>query len=101
MVITLGAEAALASLDAERVRVPAVTTLVVDNVGAGDSFTARLLQRLSARGLLGGHLVGLGVDDVAEACRFATRVAALTCSIAGPTSPWQRQPAHLATTDDA
>jgi fructokinase len=101
VVITLGAEGALASLDGERVRVPAVTTPVVDTVGAGDSFTAGLLHRLDARGLLGGRLAGLGLDDIAEACRFATRVAALTCSTAGPNPPWQRQLMHLATTDHA
>jgi fructokinase len=84
VVITLGAGGALASLDGERLQVPAVTTRVVDTVGAGDSFTAGLLHHLGARGLLGGRLADLGLDDVAEACRFATRVAALTCSVAGP-----------------
>ncbi|MEU1185848.1 carbohydrate kinase [Streptomyces sp. NPDC005820] len=88
VVITLGAEGALASLDGERVRVPAVTTRVVDTVGAGDSFTAGLLHHLGARGHLGGRLTGLGLDDVTEACAFAVRVAALTCSVAGPNPPW-------------
>ncbi|WP_030043630.1 PfkB family carbohydrate kinase, partial [Streptomyces resistomycificus] len=64
---------------------------VVDTVGAGDSFTAGLLHHLGARGLLGGRLTELGLDDVAEACRFGTRVAALTCSVAGPNPPWQSQ----------
>jgi fructokinase len=95
VVITLGAGGALASLDGERLQVPAVTTRVVDTVGAGDSFTAGLLHHLGARGLLGGRLADLGLDDVAEACRFATRVAALTCSVAGPNPPWQNQLARL------
>ena len=91
VVITLGADGALVSLDGERLRVPAVTTQVVDTVGAGDSFTAGLLHHLGARGLLGGRLAGLGLDEVAEACRFGTRVAALTCSVAGPNPPrWDR-----------
>ncbi|WP_405825674.1 carbohydrate kinase [Streptomyces sp. NBC_01390] len=95
VVITLGAGGALASLDGERLRVPAVTTRVVDTVGAGDSFTAGLLHHLGARGLLGGRLVGLGLDEVADACRFGARVASLTCSVAGPNPPWGNQLAEV------
>ncbi|MFH9548534.1 carbohydrate kinase [Streptomyces sp. NPDC017435] len=98
VVITLGADGALASLDGERVRLPAVATRVVDTVGAGDSFTAGLLHHLGARGLLGGRLTGLGLDEVAQACRFAVRVAALTCSVAGPNPPWQDQLTQLSAT---
>ena len=101
VVITRGADGALASLDGERVQVPAVPTAVVDTVGAGDSFTAGLLHHLGARGLLGGRLTELGLDDVAEACRFATRVAALTCTVAGPNPPWQSQLQQLAAGDPA
>ncbi|MFC4463067.1 carbohydrate kinase [Streptomyces xiangluensis] len=99
VVITRGAEGAMASLDGERIQVPAVPTSVVDTVGAGDSFTAGLLHHLGARGLLGGRLTELRLDDVAEACRFAVRVAALTCSVAGPNPPWQSQLTQLATAD--
>ncbi|GGS60836.1 carbohydrate kinase family protein [Streptomyces violaceus] len=101
VVITRGADGALASLDGERVRVPAVSTSVADTVGAGDSFTAGLLHHLGARGLLGGRLAELRPDDVEEACRFGARVAALTCSVAGPNPPWQSQLARLATADRA
>ncbi|MFJ8106227.1 carbohydrate kinase [Streptomyces sp. NPDC096132] len=101
VVITRGADGALASLDGERVRVPAVPTAVVDTVGAGDSFTAGLLHHLDARGLLGGRLTELRLDDVAEACRFAARVAALTCSVAGPNPPWRSRLEQLATAGGA
>ncbi|MER7685729.1 carbohydrate kinase [Streptomyces sp. NPDC097610] len=101
VVITLGADGALASLDGERLQVPAVATRVVDTVGAGDSFTAGLLHHLGARGLLGGRLVDLGLDDVAEACRFGARVAALTCSVAGPNPPWRNQLVQLTTAGGA
>ncbi|MYZ36465.1 MULTISPECIES: carbohydrate kinase [unclassified Streptomyces] len=100
VVITRGADGALASLDGERLQLPAVTTPVVDTVGAGDSFTAGLLHHLGARGLLGGRLAGLRLDDVAEACRFAARVAALTCSVTGPNPPWRQQLVQPATADD-
>ncbi|MFF4543196.1 PfkB family carbohydrate kinase [Streptomyces sp. NPDC001435] len=96
---------ALACPDGERVRVPAVTTPVVDAVGAGDSFTAGLLHHIGTRELLGGQLVGVGVDDVAQARRFATRAAALTCRLVGsgglanwlvkPGSPWLHLPVVL------
>ncbi|MEV1068539.1 carbohydrate kinase [Streptomyces sp. NPDC050263] len=99
VVITLGADGALASLDGERVQVPAVATSVADTVGAGDSFTAGLLHHLGTRGLLGGRLTELRLDDVAEACRFGTRVAALTCSVVGPNPPWQSRLAQFAAAD--
>ncbi|MFE3523366.1 carbohydrate kinase [Streptomyces sp. NPDC059161] len=91
VVITLGAEGALVSLDGERLRLPAVATRVVDTVGAGDSFTAGLLHHLGNCGFLGGRLAGVGLEDVAEACRFAAHVAALTCSVVGPNPPWRSQ----------
>ncbi|MFE7278242.1 carbohydrate kinase [Streptomyces sp. NPDC057623] len=100
VVITRGADGALASLDGERVQVPAVATPVVDTVGAGDSFTAGLLHHLGARGLLGGRLTDVRLGDVEAACLFATKVAALTCSTAGPNPPWQEQLAQF-TTDEA
>jgi fructokinase len=101
VVITRGADGVLASLDGERVEAPAVATQVVDTVGAGDSFTAGLLHHLGTRGLLGGRLTDLRVDDVAEACRFAAQVAALTCSVAGPNPPWRSQLAQPVTAEHA
>ncbi|WP_093802532.1 carbohydrate kinase [Streptomyces sp. Wb2n-11] len=95
VVVTLGKRGALASLDGERAVVPAPPTAVVDTVGAGDSFTAGLLHHLGTQGLLGGRLTDLRLDDVTEACGFAARVAALTCSVSGPNPPWEselRQP---------
>ncbi|MFE9023585.1 carbohydrate kinase [Streptomyces sp. NPDC007808] len=101
VVITRGADGALASLDGERVRVPAVSTPVVDTVGAGDSFTAGLLHHLGTHRLLGGRLTDVRLGDVEAACRFATTVAALTCSVAGPNPPWEGRTAPSATTADA
>jgi fructokinase len=91
VVVTLGGRGAIASLDGERVTVAAPPTAVVDTVGAGDSFTAGLLHHLGAKGLLGGRLTDLRIDDVTQACAFAARVAALTCSVSGPNPPWERE----------
>ncbi|TJZ99055.1 carbohydrate kinase family protein [Actinacidiphila oryziradicis] len=87
VVITLGEHGALASLDGLRVTVPAPAVDVVDTVGAGDSFTAGLLHRLAALGHLGGRLDALSLEDVTDACSFAARVAALTCSVTGANPP--------------
>ncbi|WP_060888205.1 carbohydrate kinase family protein [Streptomyces caniscabiei] len=87
VVITLGERGALASLDGHRVTVPAPSVDVVDTVGAGDSFTAGLLHRLLALGHLGGRLDGLSIADLTDACAFAARFAALTCSVAGANPP--------------
>jgi fructokinase len=48
VVITLGPDGALASLDGTRLRVPAPRTRVVDTVGAGDAFVAGLLHALGS-----------------------------------------------------
>ncbi|MFD9126817.1 carbohydrate kinase [Kitasatospora sp. NPDC059571] len=88
VVVTLGAEGALASLRGERIAVEAEPVAVADTVGAGDAFTAGLLHDLGGRGLLGGRLDALTVPEVAAACRFAARVAALTCAVHGPNPPW-------------
>ena len=88
VVITLGGRGALASLDGARITVPAPAVDVIDTVGAGDAFTAGLLHRLSALGHLGGRLDALSVEDTADACSFAARVAALTCSVPGADPPW-------------
>ncbi|MFG3659876.1 carbohydrate kinase [Streptomyces sp. NPDC047706] len=88
VVITLGGNGALVSLNGERVTVTAPPVTVVDTVGAGDSFTAGLLHRLAALGHLGGRLDTLPLDDAADACSFAAHAAALTCSVPGANPPW-------------
>ncbi|MFJ8082401.1 carbohydrate kinase [Streptomyces sp. NPDC096205] len=94
VVITRGRHGALASLNGRRVTVPAPAVDVVDTVGAGDSFTAGLLHRLAALGHLGGRLDALKLDDLADACSFAARVAALTCSVPGANPPSAEQAAQ-------
>lgn len=94
LVITRGSQGALASLHGRRVSVPAPTVDVVDTVGAGDSFTAGLLHRLAVLGHLGGRLEALTIEDVTDACTFAARVAALTCSVPGANPPSAEQAAQ-------
>jgi fructokinase len=91
VVVTQGREGAHASLQGRTFTVPAVDVNVVDTVGAGDSFTAGLLHWLHGRDALGGRLPGLALEDLTDAMRFASTVAALTCARAGADPPWARE----------
>lgn len=88
IVLTRGANGAVASLDGQRVTIPGIPVQVVDTVGAGDAFTAGLLHHLGANGRLGGRMQSLTVADVEAACGFAVRVAAATCRVRGAQPPW-------------
>lgn len=91
-VITRGADGAVASLRGARVIAAAAPVQdLVDTVGAGDSFTAGLLDWLWRRGHLGGRLDHLAPDDVAAAMTFAAQVAGHTCRVAGADPPWAEQ----------
>ncbi|MGJ6963767.1 carbohydrate kinase family protein [Streptosporangium sp. G11] len=90
VVVTRGPLGALVSVDGVRAQIPVLAAEVVDTVGAGDSFTAGLLHRLGSEGLLGGRLKALSLERAVEAAAFASRVAALTCSVAGANPPWAR-----------
>jgi fructokinase len=64
---------------------------VVDTVGAGDAFTAGLLDALHRIDVLGGaHRTRLATIDTASLTQvidFATLVAAMTCGRRGADSP--------------
>lgn len=107
VVVTLGEDGVLASLDGVRITVPARAVDVVDTVGAGDAFTAGFLHRLHALGHLGGRLDSLPVDDLADACAHGAEIAALTCTVPGADPPLAdlgpvhfTLPAHVHTTPD-
>jgi fructokinase len=113
VVITLGAHGAYAlGPDGTEVRRPARPVVVADTVGAGDSFTAGLLDALSQRGLLGpaggsppaadgsptagglGGAAGLGrisAREVAEVVDRAVLVATLTSERAGADPPTRQE----------
>ncbi|HUK71335.1 MAG TPA: carbohydrate kinase [Streptosporangiaceae bacterium] len=88
VVLTAGKQGAQASLDGERISVPAVPVKIIDTVGAGDAFSAALLHWLWRHEQLGGRLTKLTPDDAWRALRFATYLAALTCTVAGANAPW-------------
>ncbi|MBO0870186.1 MAG: carbohydrate kinase [Micromonosporaceae bacterium] len=89
VVLTRGPHGATASLDGVQLSVPAVPVSVVDTVGAGDAFTAGLLDHLWRRGRLAPGAFAAAADEIAAAMRFAAVVAARVCAVRGADPPWR------------
>lgn len=92
VVVTRGADGAYAAARSGAVLdVPAPTVQVVDTVGAGDAFTAGLLDGLARADLLGAArraaLAAAGGDVLAPILAEAVAVAALTCGRPGADPP--------------
>jgi fructokinase len=91
VVVTLGDRGAFAVCAAGRTQVTARPVTVVDTVGAGDAFTAGLIDALWGQGLLGaarrGRLAGIELDALGDALRAASDTAALTVARAGADLP--------------
>ena len=94
-VLTRGDEGAVGFSDAGRVQVAPVVVDTVDTVGAGDTFSAGILDALAAKGLLGAAqrpaLAAMPSDDVASVLRRAAHLAAITVSRAGANPPWSHE----------
>ena len=93
VIVTQGAEGAIATLaDGTSIAVPAVKTNVVDTIGAGDTFNAGFLAKLSELGLLTPEALGtLDPDALRDAMAYGARVAAITVSRAGANPPWANE----------
>lgn len=91
MILTRSGDGAIAFLkDGTRVSVPVERTDVVDTIGAGDTFNAGVLARLTELGLLAKvSLATIDPELVHEAIRFGAQVAAVTVSRAGANPPWR------------
>ncbi len=96
VVVTRGADGAFAHCAAGRTEVPGLPITVADTVGAGDSFSAALLDHLAGADLLGAErleaLRAVDVEQVAAMLRHAVRVSAITCQRAGADPPWRSEP---------
>lgn len=94
-VLTRGGEGAVAFSSSGRVQVAPVQVEVVDTVGAGDTFSAGILDALDDKGLLGADrremLAAIPSDDLAKVLRRAATLAAITVSRAGANPPWSRE----------
>jgi fructokinase len=92
VVVTLGGDGCLAvAAGGTRVRLPARQVTVVDTVGAGDAFTAGLLDALATAALLGpdtrARLAAVTPDTLRTALDHAVTVAAYTCTRPGADPP--------------
>jgi fructokinase len=64
----------------------------VDTVGAGDTFNAGVLARLSDTGVLEkAQLAALSSDTVETALAFGAKIAGVTVSRAGANPPWAEE----------
>ena len=93
VIITRGSDGATALLaDGSTVTAPARKTQVVDTVGAGDTFNAGVLAKLSELGRLSkAALRDLTPDEVEAALTHGAKVAAVTVSRAGANPPWAHE----------
>jgi len=88
VVVTRGAEGALASLNGEAFELPGRKVATVDTVGAGDTFQAALLCGLEELGkATKAGLAGLALADCRRLIGFAIAAAAVTCSRRGADLP--------------
>jgi fructokinase len=88
VVVTHGGEGARAHLPDGELAVPPVPALVVDTVGAGDTFQAAMLAALAERDALDPQaLPQRPASFWAEVLGFAARAAALTCGRRGADLP--------------
>lgn len=92
VILTSGAEGAMAMTGRHSVSVPAVPVKVADTIGAGDTFSAGVLARLDALDLLDkGKIGSLSEAQLTDTLTFAARAAAITASRPGADPPWLRE----------
>ena len=88
VVVTLGAEGAVAFTARHSVVTPPVPVTVVDTVGAGDTFQAALLTWLAETGrATPAGVAALDAAALQQALGFAARAAAVTCGRRGADLP--------------
>jgi fructokinase len=92
VVVTRGPDGAVGfTAEGDVVGVPGEDVEVVDTVGAGDAFTAGLLDELRRRDRLErDRLRDIGVGDLRAAMAAAVHVAAITCTRPGADPPTRR-----------
>lgn len=92
VLMTRGAQGVEAHISSGSFEVPAQKALVVDTVGAGDTFNAGLLAGLSREGLLSkAAIASANPDMLRPAIELGARAAAVTVSRAGANPPWAEE----------
>jgi len=88
VVVTRGAEGAVAFLGDRTIEVPGRKVTVVDTVGAGDTFSAALLAGLRRGGRLAPARIGeLDMDALGSVLTYAVVASSITCSRRGADLP--------------
>ena len=89
VIVTLGADGAMVFDQVGHAKVAAQRASVVDTVGAGDTFNAGVLSRMSQDGQLSADtLKSMNAHDLVPALTRGAQVAAITVSRAGANPPW-------------
>ncbi len=92
VVITKGAAGVEAYTKRFQVKIEVQKAVVVDTVGAGDTFTAGILASLSHAGkLTKDDISALDEATLLDSLRFAARAAAITVSREGADPPWAHE----------
>lgn len=92
VIITEGANGARAFWAGGVVHAPSRRVVVVDTVGAGDTFNAGVLASLRQSGVLSkSGIAAISAEHLTTALTFAAGVAAVTVSRAGANPPWANE----------
>jgi fructokinase len=97
VIATLGPDGALALLRRHdggiiRVSAPAVDVLLVDTIGAGDTFHGAFLSWLEIKGMMSRFaLANMSDTDLYEALFFANKAASIVCSRRGAEPPTRNE----------
>ena len=92
VLVTSGAKGATAYAAGFSVSVPAKRVVVVDTVGAGDTFNAGVLAALDEAGALSkAGIAGLDEAGWRAALSLGISAAAVTVSRAGANPPWRHE----------
>ncbi len=87
LIVTRGAQGAIAFFNSTQVDVPAHPIQVCDTIGAGDSFMGALLAIMAQDKCLGALAQAFAPDQVARWLAFANKAASLCCMRAGANPP--------------
>lgn len=90
VIVTKGSKGAVAfAANGVDASAPSQRVTVVDTVGAGDTFNAGVLAKLSEMGLLNKAAIReISADQLQAALTLGARIAAFTVSRAGANPPW-------------
>jgi len=92
VILTCGAAGAVAYTASEKVEVKGKRVSVADTVGAGDAFTAGLLGWLYEHNYLRiDRLDAISTEELRNALKWATRIAAITCTRIGADPPYRAE----------